>query len=562
MISRHYDVCVGSSNLHVLVAVEPSKKIFNVSYRRTLPFYTDDDPGHPDTFYVDDICRVNAKLAHPTDAFTKHVYDHSPYIALGVSSVIAHYPRGVLVDLGTWRVRFSKGGNSMSVDDSTEEHLRLMSIFSVSTLPIPIRNKFRDYWMRFIWTCPDALGSIYNAIEEVPGDLSIKSMGKFMKDVKFVGVGRNTPMKDWSSMMTFMSSVEGFPWMVISGSRTFQEMKKVIDEYSSILLEHETIKKTTLQGLGLLGDFSLKIPMEEYDVVVHRLVTRSKGFYYVRTDEAENAFIRFENYRKLSLDSFRSRVDDGLLDLFGGEYNECVRRLHVLCALVIMRERLGVWTSRWVLGPSTQIRDLVSLKVVIPTLDVISNNFNPLDRSIVIHGLMASGKTTYLISLGLTIYLGQIGWPYLMGSSGVLCPYSAIVLVKNHDGDVFRKRSAFQTHVAQLSYALNQSPRALLLFDEPAASTQFVDAKIVIEDIISFYSHHQLVISTHTLIDSTDICRQSMNKHKLIEDWSQDTSTLMDWFKVRPKYHGKYIEYLRERVGESVTKRMRVSNLL
>lgn len=563
MISRRYDVCVGKSNVHVLVDVVPSQKTFNVSYHRTLPFYSPDNEHHPDTLYINDCNRVNPKIYNAKDAYTAHVYNHTPYIALAISSVVKHYPRGVMTDVHMWKTRIMSTGNSMCVDDNTEDHLRIKYIFNVATLPLTLRNKFCDYWMRFIWTCPSALQAIYETIETIPKQLSIKSMGKFMKDVKFTGCGSKIPPKDWPDMMKFMASVNIFniTWMV-GGNRIVQEMKQVVDDYSAVILEHDTIKKTTLAGIGLTGDFTLKIPMDQYDVKEHRLVNRTKGFYYVRTDEAENAYIRFENYKRMSMESFRARVDDSLLDAFATEYNERIRRLIVLCALVIMRERLHTWDGKWTMANHTDIRDLRSLNVMIPSLDVTPNDFTPINKKpIVIHGLMAAGKTTYLISVGLAIYLGQVGWPYLIASNKTqsLNPYSAIVIVKNHDGDVFRKRSAFQKHVSQLSYALNHESDALLLFDEPAASTQFTDAKIVIEDILKYYRHHQLVISTHTLIDSTDIARQSMTGHRLIMDWSKDRSTLMDWFNTRPEFCGSYMDYLRERAGDAVTKRTRTS---
>lgn len=124
---------------------------------------------------------------------------------------------------------------------------------------------------------------------------------------------------------------------------------------------------------------------------------------------------------------------------------------------------------------------------------------HPEFKTMMIYGLNSSGKSVYMRTACLCVYLAQCGM-YVPASSFTYSPYNAIMTRISSNDDVFRNLSSFGVEMAQLNNILKRSDEyTLVVSDELCRSTENVSGTAIVASCIMSLTKKKStnIITTH-----------------------------------------------------------------
>lgn len=122
------------------------------------------------------------------------------------------------------------------------------------------------------------------------------------------------------------------------------------------------------------------------------------------------------------------------------------------------------------------------------------------NTGMLIYGINSSGKSTYLKSVGIALWLTQCGM-YVPAESLELCPFHCFMSKIGAFDNLYMGHSTFVAEMSELHYIFrkSQAKRTLVLCDELTAGTEVLSATGIVGSTIQYFSKHQIcnLMTTH-----------------------------------------------------------------
>lgn len=122
------------------------------------------------------------------------------------------------------------------------------------------------------------------------------------------------------------------------------------------------------------------------------------------------------------------------------------------------------------------------------------------NMGMLIYGINSSGKSTYLKSVGLAVWLAQCGL-YVPAHSAELCPFQSFMSKIGTFDNLYMGHSTFVAEMNELHHIFRRSRprRTLVLCDELTAGTEVMSATGIVGSTIDYFARHQIcnMLTTH-----------------------------------------------------------------
>lgn len=224
---------------------------------------------------------------------------------------------------------------------------------------------------------------------------------------------------------------------------------------------------------------------------------------------------------------------------------------------VQIEKQLAFPTFRTDLKPSLRIQSLYHPFMQAPVKNSVLVNSN--QNLVFLSGPNMAGKSTFLKSLGICVYLAHLGFP-ITANEMETSIYKGLTTTINLPDDMSKGYSHFYNEVMrvkQTALMIKEKKNVFVIFDELFRGTNVKDASEASLEIISAFSKitsSTFYISTHI----TEIAQELMGKHNV--DFKYFESNLID---EKPVYSYKMKDGVSdERMGMYILKNEKISEIL
>lgn len=128
-----------------------------------------------------------------------------------------------------------------------------------------------------------------------------------------------------------------------------------------------------------------------------------------------------------------------------------------------------------------------------------SCNISPENRGKLIFGVNASGKSSYMKSICLAIWLAQCGL-YVPADSMAFTPAETLFSKFRHMDNLFRKHSTFTTEIVEINHILERASRKGIVFlDEFPCGTELYSGPAILMGLVNHFEQDKIpfMVSTH-----------------------------------------------------------------
>lgn len=519
-------------------------------------------------------CVRRRKEEHFEDAVTQSIMETYPVIGDVIGTVVSSHRMGTLSDISKWKIRWHPtDGNSVMVDTQTWEHVRMGRLIDTSSVGKHTKRFFETNFMGYIFTDPEILRKVHEQVLKLPDYQSLKILWKSVSECPDDTLSSSMdPMalmdlvrRRLTSVNDCKNSVRSAPaWssIDISGHDVISKMVDEFVVYSNNvrkILRHKLAQCFSeeeafeyMEGIEIMNDFSYKVPYDKFDVRHGVIVKKTMSHTYVSTGVSRRCMREyFQEIEKLTFPYDPDR-DYGTVREFMDSVNDQMMHFAVLGSLYLVSNVCRDGSVAKISDMKTHIIDQYSIRMMVEDdRKVIKSSFEGYPGvPTVVSGMMSSGKTSYLLSVGLCQLIFQFGCPRIPAADGsVLYVHGVISVIKNHSDDMFRSRSTFQSHLLSVSSALHSRDYQLLILDEPFSSTRFSDARRLLAGTINSFCTTRrsgiLLVSTHLEISNdTDVQYLEADDYTIQKTSRRKSSTTLGkWSKKVGNCSGKFIDH-------------------
>lgn len=167
----------------------------------------------------------------------------------------------------------------------------------------------------------------------------------------------------------------------------------------------------------------------------------------------------------------------------------------------------------------------------------VPHNVGMIERGMLIFGINSSGKSTYLKSVGLCVWMAQCGL-YVPANDFRISPFKILMSKIGSFDNLYLGHSTFVAEMNELHLILRKSiPRkSLILCDELTSGTEIYSATGIVASTIQHFHENNIlfIITTHLhLLSKIKEVREAVNIHHFVLETEKTTSLLIQDLRIR-----------------------------
>lgn len=167
----------------------------------------------------------------------------------------------------------------------------------------------------------------------------------------------------------------------------------------------------------------------------------------------------------------------------------------------------------------------------------VPHDVGMVDRGMLIFGINSSGKSTYLKSVGLCVWMAQCGL-YVPAKDFRISPFKILMSKIGSFDNIYLGHSTFVAEMNELHLILRKSipRRSLILCDELTSGTEIYSATGIVASTIDYLNAHGIlfIITTHLhLLSKIKEIRDAVNIFHFTLETEKTTSLLIQDLRIR-----------------------------
>lgn len=557
---------------HFVVDIHYNRHEMYISCYRNLPFIEHkplDESAIP--------CARRGRDIVFKDLVTQSIMETYPVLGDIVGTVLMVHSTGTLSHIEDWKIRWHpSGGNSIMVDTKTWQHVRMDNLISTRNVGKHTKRFFDTNFMGYVFTDVDVLKKVHEKVSSLP-DKYVSTVVRTMIDncpddivvrdtnaYKTVGIVE----KRVSVVDEFNKHTQIIPEWAMVPIANYDAMVKMVNDSKIFYDSVDRILKMKMEqcqadeqafeypeGIVLMSDFSYKVPYESFSKEQGQVVKSTSMYVYVSTGVSRRSMREYLDEVSRVEFPYDSTKHYTMVREFMDSVNTLLMYLSVLGSLYVIRDVCDKGNTPEISSDRTHIVDQYAIELMVNSKKrVVRSSFSGHPGiPTVVSGMMSSGKTSFLLSVGLCQVIFQFGCPNIpAGVGSELYVHGGISVIKNHNDDMFRSRSTFQSHLLCISNALHGRDKPLLILDEPFSSTRFADARRLLSGVINLFCTKRrdgiILISSHLEISADDDVRYLEVRDYHVNKTSRRdmSSTIGEWSRKVGKCSGKFVEYCKD----------------